>query len=151
MMPRIVREITRIGRRVSVLCNQIAKFDGQLCLQLRRAWVAVGMNAGEWQLRYGSEGDARFEDALRAAREARAALTMALAARYVDEPLSTRVLDDIEQVAAHLRKRANRPAPKRCMRSANRVRARRSRPSGVFTTEQWPPPSESLDEDGGTG
>ncbi len=151
MTPRIIADITRIGREISLLCSQIAQYDGVLCMQLKWAWIGVGMNTGEWQFRQKGENRSHFEDALRSAREARAVLTMALASSYVVESLCARVLDEVDRIVVHLRKLANKPAQKRCARSASRLRARGRSTRRVFAAPVFQLLPRCSDEDSGGG
>ena len=56
MALRVIDDIVRVGLEVNGLCRQIARHDGELASQVRRAWVRTGMNAGEAQHRRGAKG-----------------------------------------------------------------------------------------------
>ncbi len=92
------------------MCKQIGGHDTELASQIRRAWVRVGMNAGEAQHRRGAKSANRFDDAMGEAREALTGLRMALAFDLISNAQADAVLDRLDRIVAILYKLAHRRA-----------------------------------------
>ncbi len=82
---------------VEGFAKQIAKHDGDLARQVRRAMASVGLNCAEGANRKDGNGRQRFLSAMGSANETYAGLEMAEALGYIDGTAGVR--DRLDQIA----------------------------------------------------
>jgi four helix bundle protein len=88
--------------RVHRLSRVIARRDGDLAKQLRRASSSVGLNFNEGFWAKDGNRTARLETAMCSGRETRGGLQQAGAAGYLSADTAEREADDVDRIVATL-------------------------------------------------
>jgi four helix bundle protein len=109
MKLRIVDDIVETVGTIHRLSRIIARQDGDLAKQMRRAITSVGLNSGEGLYATGGNRTVRIESAMTSGREVILALRIAGAAGYLETERVAREVDNVDRIVATLYKLAYRP------------------------------------------
>lgn len=106
---RVLEDIVRTVGDIHRLSRIVARQDGDLAKQIRRAVSSVALNAGEGLHASGGNRALRMESAMNSGREVILGLRIAGAAGYLDEECVAREVDTVDRLVAILYKLTYKP------------------------------------------
>ena len=100
-MLRIHEDAIRCCKSVGAIANEVARKDGDLANQLRRAMSSAALNISEGSGSQGKNRNARYFNALGSALEVSTALQVAVAFGYVGS-VDEALFDELDRIRATL-------------------------------------------------